>query len=111
MNYSFDSREGAIIVAVTGRVDESSWVAFGSGLGEAIEKAREAGLDCVVIDLGGLEYMSSRGLRVLTVARRDGEEAGVSIALASPNDVMREILSISRYDKLFTISETVEAAR
>jgi anti-sigma B factor antagonist len=111
MNYSLGSREGAIIVAVTGRVDESSWVAFGIGLGEAIEKARETGVDCVVIDLAGLEYMSSRGLRVLTVARRDGEEAGVTIALASPNEVMREILSISRYDKLFTISETVEAAR
>jgi anti-anti-sigma factor len=55
--------------------------------------------------------MSSRGLRVLTVAKREGGEAGVTVTLASPNEVMREILSISRYDKLFTITETVEAVR
>ena len=80
MNYTLDQREGAIIVAVSGRVDESSWVAFGVGLSEAIEKAREAGLPSVVIDLTELEYMSSRGLRVLTVAKREGEDAGAAIA-------------------------------
>ena len=53
--------------------------------------------------------MSSRGLRVLTVAKRQGDEAGVAIILASPNEVMREILAISRYDKLFAVTEEVEA--
>ena len=109
MDYSIDCRSKAAIVAVRGRVDESSWVAFGVGLSEAIEKAREADLAAVIIDLAGLEYMSSRGLRVLTVAKREGDDAGVAVALASPNEVMREILAISRYDKLFTITETVEA--
>lgn len=110
MDYSYDRRDDAIVVAVRGRVDESSWVAFGVGLSEAIEKAREAGLAAVVIDLTELEYMSSRGLRVLTVAKREGEDAGVTVSLASPNDVMREILAISRYDKLFTITEAAQAA-
>lgn len=110
MDYSYDRRDDAIVVAVRGRVDESSWVAFGVGLSEAIEKARDVGLAAVVIDLTGLEYMSSRGLRVLTVAKREGEDAGVTVSLASPNDVMREILAISRYDKLFTITEAAQAA-
>ena len=110
MDYSYDRRDDAIVVAVRGRVDESSWVAFGLGLSEPIEKAREAGLAAVVIDLTELEYMSSRALRVLTVAKREGEDAGVTVSLASPNDVMREILAISRYDKLFTITEAAQAA-
>jgi anti-sigma B factor antagonist len=109
MDYSLDRRDDAVVVAVRGRVDESSWVAFGVGLSEAIEKARQADLNSVIINLAGLDYMSSRGLRVLTVATRDGDDAGVSVTLASPNEVMREILAISRYDKLFTITETVEA--
>lgn len=109
MDYTFERREGAMIVSVRGRVDESSWVAFGVGLSEAIEQSREAGLGRVVIDLAGVEYMSSRGLRVLTVAKREGEAAGSIISLASPNEVMREILAISRYDRLFKITETVEA--
>jgi anti-sigma B factor antagonist len=111
MEYSLDRREDAVVVAVDGRVDEASWEAFGAGLGEAIEQARQFGLRRVIIDLQRLDYMSSRGLRVLTVAKRQGEEADVAVALASPNDVMREILAISRYDKLFTITERVEGAR
>jgi anti-sigma B factor antagonist len=109
MDYAFERGDSAVVVSVRGRVDESSWVAFGVGLSEAIEKARAAGLDRVVIDLAQLEYMSSRGLRVLTVAKREGEGAGATVSLASPNEVMREILAISRYDKLFEITETVEA--
>jgi len=110
MDYSLECQEDLVVVAPRGRVDESNWVAFGAGLREAIDKAREAGITRLVINLGQLEYMSSRGLRVLTVAKRQGEEAGVAISLASPNAVMREILSISRYDKLFTIHEAIEAA-
>jgi len=41
---------------------------------------------------------------VLTVAKRQADEAAISIVLASPNEVMSEILAISRYDKLFTIT-------
>ncbi len=107
MNYSLECRERAVVVSVTGQVDEASWEAFGAGLSEAIEQARQAGLGKVIIDLAQLDYMSSRGLRVLTVAKREGEGADVDISLASPNGVMREILAISRYDKLFTITDTI----
>ena len=108
MEFSLERRDGAIIVRVRGRVDESSWEAFGAGLGEAIEQARDSGTDTLVIDLGALDYMSSRGLRALTVAKRQADEGGIRILLASPNEVMREILAISRYDKLFTVTETIE---
>jgi len=111
MDYFLDRREDAVVVAVHGRVDESSWEAFGAGLSLAIEQARQADLGKVIIDLDKLDYMSSRGLRVLTVAKREGVDAQVTVSLASPNEVMREILAISRYDKLFTITDTVEAAR
>ena len=109
MNYSIDPEDNAIIVRVDGRVDESSWEEFGTALSQAILQAGQSGLARVVIDLSNLEYMSSRGLRVLTVAKRQADEAAISIALASPNDIMREILAISRYDKLFTITDTIEA--
>ncbi len=54
--------------------------------------------------------MSSRGLRVLTVAKRQAEEAALTIVLSSPNEVMTEILAISRYDKLFAVTDTIEDA-
>ena len=109
MNYSLEVQESAVIVRVDGRVDESSWEEFGAGLSEAIRQAGQSGLAHLVIDLSELDYMSSRGLRVLTVAKRQAEESAISISLASPNKVMREILAISRYDKLFTITDRIEA--
>ena len=74
----------------------------------AIEQAQQSKLSELMLDLSGLDYMSSRGLRVLTMARRQAETAGLTITLAAPNEVMREILAISRYDKLFHISDSVD---
>jgi anti-anti-sigma factor len=111
MECSLDRRDDAIIVGVSGRVDESSWEAFTAALSEAIEQARQAEIGNLIIDLKVLDYMSSRGLRALTVAKRQADETEIRIWLASPNEVMREILAISRYDKLFTITETVEVKR
>ncbi len=54
--------------------------------------------------------MSSRGLRALTLAQRAGQESGTTIALARPNDTMREILAISRYDMVFRVADTIEDA-
>jgi anti-anti-sigma factor len=104
MKYAIEVRDGAVLVRVDGRVDESTWEAFGAGLSDAVKQARDGSLANLIIDLSELDYMSSRGLRVLTVAKREGDEAGVAILLASPNEVMSEILAISRYDKLFTIT-------
>jgi anti-sigma B factor antagonist len=111
MDYSLDCRDDAVIVSVQGRIDESSWAAFGVGLSQAIQQARQSNLDRVIVDLAELDYMSSRGLRALTVAKREGEESGVMLSLAAPNEVMREILAISRYDKLFTVTDTVGSTR
>ena len=40
MEYNVDCQTDAVIVAVRGRVDESSWAEFGMGLSEAIQAAR-----------------------------------------------------------------------
>lgn len=99
----------AVIAHIEGRVDEATWQDFGNSLSQAVIRAKADKLTRMIVDFSGLAYMSSRGLRVLTVAKREADEAGVAIELASPNDVMREILAISRYDKLFKVTETVEA--
>ncbi|HEY3947646.1 STAS domain-containing protein [Phenylobacterium sp.] len=97
-------REGSRFVGrVKGRVDETTWEAFSQALIAAVKDAAAAGGAPLVVDLSGLDYMSSRGLRALTMARREAGEA-VAISLASPNARMREILAISRYDKLFEVT-------
>lgn len=96
-----------LVGAPEGRVDETTWEAFSGHLIAAVHDAAAAGLP-LVVDLSRLEYMSSRGLRALTIGRREAGDA-VKITLAAPNERMREILAISRYDKLFTIADSVDS--
>jgi len=87
-------------------VDESNWEAFCEALTQAVRQAREAKAT-LVLDLSGLDYMSSRGLRALSIAKREaGDDVGV--VLAAPNPRMAEILAISRYDQLFPVQENPE---
>ena len=105
MDWELTSGEGRLIGRPKGRVDETTWEVFSGHLTSAVREAAAAG-GKLTIDLSGLEYMSSRGLRALTIAKR---EAGpdVAIELAAPNARMREILAISRYDKLFDVVDQV----
>ena len=97
---------GKLVAEPTGRVDETTWEAFSTKLTAAVHEAAAAGVP-LTLDLSGLDYMSSRGLRALTIARREAGE-GTAITLAAPNERMREIFAISRYDKLFKIVDDVD---
>ena len=106
LGWSGESRDGGNVVAPSGRIDEATANAFSERLAAEVQAA--PGL--LVIDLAGIEYMSSRGLRALTLAQRKGAETGAIITLARPNRIMREILAISRYDMIFRVSDSIEEA-
>ena len=109
MEWSEEARDGAIVASPKGRIDESTANGFGSDLEAAVGRAAD-GAAKLVIDCSGIAYMSSRGLRALTLAKRKADAAGVKIVLAAPNAIVREILAISRYDKLFGVTDSVDAA-
>lgn len=91
-----------------GRIDEVHWEAFAEALKAGVSEAR--GCDRIVLDLSEVEYLSSRGLRALTLGEREADAAGLTLILAAPNDLVSEILQISRYDKIFPVRDTVAAA-
>ena len=103
MDFELTGSHGRVVGRPKGRVDDTNWEAFSEALIEAVRRARD-GQATLVLDLSALDYMSSRGLRALTMAKREaGDDVGV--VLAAPNARMREILAISRYDKLFVVME------
>ena len=108
MNFTVETLADMVIGRPKGRVDEATWEAFSTDLIAAVRQAKAAGVP-LVVDLDGLQYMASRGLRALTLARNEAG-ADIAIVLAAPNDRMREILQISRYDKLFKVVDSVAAA-
>jgi anti-sigma B factor antagonist len=107
MEWSQHHGDKVLVGTPLGRVDETSWQAFLEALNGAIAESAQAGTP-MILDLAGLDYMSSRGLRALTLARREADEKQVEITLARPNERMREILAISRYDKIFKVTESLD---
>ena len=108
MRWSNKENSGCVVASADGRVDEASADAFADLLSEGVERASTASSRKLIIDLQGLDYMSSRGLRALTIAKRQADEKKVEIILAAPNSIMQEILAISRYDKIFTVTKSVD---
>jgi anti-anti-sigma factor len=106
MDWRLRKDGGRVVGAVSGRVDEDSWRDFSQYLTSAVREAVETGAP-LVIDLSGLEYMTSKGLRALTLAKNEAK-GEITIHLAAPNSAMRRILSISRYDMLFPVVDSVD---
>ena len=81
-----EDKENAFIVTVSGRIDSETAPAFDAELTRAI------GINSnLVIDLKGVDYMSSAGLRAVTKASQAAQKAGGIVKLAS---VPQEIASI-----------------
>jgi anti-anti-sigma factor len=106
IDWSSEERGEALVLTPNGRVDETTADDFKNQMVSAVE----TGLKIVVIDLSNIAYMSSRGLRALTLAQRAANGSDTTIVLARPNETMREILAISRYDMVFRVADTIEDA-
>jgi len=110
LDWTTQARPGARIAGPVGRVDETSATAFSDRLVQEVEAAAAERATRLIVGLSKVDYMSSRGLRGLTLAQRKAGDLGVEIVLAEPNELMREILAISRYDKVFKVADTVDRA-
>lgn len=108
MDWQLETSGAMLIGRPIGKIDEYSWESFQTHLLGAVREAAASGAS-LVIDLSKLDYMSSRGLRVLKIAR-DEAGAAAAIILAAPNDRMRQIIEISRYDMLFKVVDDVGSA-
>lgn len=87
------------IVEVSGRVDGMNADQLGTAIGGAID---EGGVH-VVLDLSGVDYMSSAGLRELVNSLKKAKRAAGDIRLAQPSDRVREVLEMAGLDTVFRI--------
>ena len=106
--WHMEERDGSSIALPEGAIDHETADAFQAALSGAIDGA--VAKSRLIVDLSRVEYMSSVGLRVLMRASKQSREAKVEIHIAGLNDTMAEIFKISRFDKIFSIHDTVESA-
>jgi anti-anti-sigma factor len=100
---------GVIVMRVEGRIDHLTAKGFENGLLPLLDgctgETKKA-----VLDLSGVTYMSSAGLRVLMLAARQCQKQQGVIVLAALPPMLQEVFRISRFDMLLKIFDTVPAA-
>ncbi len=69
-----------------------------------------AGEKLVVLDLGGLQYISSAGLRGLLVFAKTLQQSGGVLRLANVTGVVAQTLDLSGFSSAFSCFDSLEAA-
>lgn len=96
------------LVAVKGRVDSMN----ANQLGDALTGEIDGGHTQIVLDLAGVDYMSSAGLREMVAAlkrvkRMNGDG---DVRLSQPSERVREVLEMAGLDTIFRIYDSQDGA-
>ncbi|MCX5970369.1 MAG: STAS domain-containing protein [Coprothermobacterota bacterium] len=99
-------QQGWSVVTVKGRLDAVSTTDFEKKvLGWTDEGARK-----VVLDFSGLDYISSAGLRSILLLAKKMRAVNGSLAVANPSGVVREVFTISSFDTIIPIHDSLSSA-
>jgi anti-sigma B factor antagonist len=64
----------------------------------------------VIIDLSGLEYMSSYGLRMILLSAKTLHDNGGGLHVAVPAGHVMDVIKMAGYDTMFPVYESVDEA-
>ena len=96
------------VVLPRGRIDHATAEQFKAALAPHLASA--AARDPLVIDLTGVEYISSVGLRVLMLASKQAKAQGCALAVCGLQPVVREIFEISRFNLVLQVFPSLREA-
>jgi anti-anti-sigma factor len=106
MQIGEEKQGGALVIAPVGRVDSVS-----SGELEKVVLSRiDAGARRLVLDLAGVEYISSAGLRVLLIAAKRLKEPPAALVLCGIGPGVRTVLELAGFLPLFAVEPGREQA-
>lgn len=90
----------ALVLAPSGRLDHDNCEAFREELAPFLVRSATEQL-AIVLDLAGLEYVSSAGLRCFMLAAKQAKAQNSRIVIASMQPVVAEIFQIARFNLVF----------
>jgi anti-sigma B factor antagonist len=95
-----------VAVTVTGRVDSAT----AGDLEAALNALTSEGKSNFVLDLGGVDFLSSSGLRVLVTTLKSVRKSGGDVRLAQPSQRAQDAINLAGLDVLFKVFPDREAA-
>ena len=106
MDIKTERNDGTLIAKAEGRIDGVNARDFE----EAMKAAINSDDSTVVIDLEGLSYISSAGLRVILLIAKTLRKRNAELSLCSLSDPIREVFEISGFDKIIPVHASREQA-
>ena len=98
--------DGTRVLTVQGRLD-----AFGSKALEGyLETHTAEDPRCTVIDMGGVDYLSSAGLRVFLKLQQRLNRSGAFAVLANVQSYCLEVIELAGFREILRVSETLDKA-
>jgi anti-anti-sigma factor len=90
-------RPAWVLVGVSGRLDMTS----AGTLEHKLESVIDGGQRRLAIDVSGLDYLSSAGLRALLVAAKRLQEVGGKLALIGLHGTVKDVLELAGLANVF----------
>jgi anti-anti-sigma factor len=106
MEFAQEQAGDVLIAKLAGRLDSSS----AASAEESFTRLLGSGTPHLAIDLSKLDYISSAGLRILLVVAKKVQQAQGKVVLFGLGPSVREVFSISGFDKIFAIQDNAAAA-
>ena len=109
MNLNPKLQGSVLTLAPQGRIDHASAEDFSAALEPHLAECKADGVP-LVLDFGGIEYISSVGLRALMLAARRVKAQNGRIAIAALTPGVKEVFEISRFNMVYKVFDNVDAA-
>lgn len=94
------------LITVKGRIDASTV----SQLEAALEGALNDGRYRLVVNMAGIDFINSGGIRALIAARKESMQHGGAVRIAEPTERIKGVLEIAGITPLFEIYDDETAA-
>lgn len=95
-----------MVVDAKGRIDAVTAPGFEKNLSDLITR----GETTLLINLQGLEYISSAGLRVILAAAKKLKEKNGKLLIAGLRGSVRDVFQLSGFYSIFRVYESIEEA-
>lgn len=106
MHIKTQEQNGILVVKPAGSMDATTTSIFVT----ACQEQLDTGKNKMAVDLSGIEYMSSAGLRGILTILKASRATGSTVAFCCLQPMVAEVFKISGFTSMMTITDTLDAA-
>tara|TARA_R110001592_G_scaffold24537_1_gene94452 strand:+ start:810 stop:1157 length:348 start_codon:yes stop_codon:yes gene_type:complete len=107
MQIALESTEQVTIISLTGRLDELATTEVEAFFTKTLHEESVG----VIVDMAGVEYISSSGLRILLMLSKAMKKQQRPLRLCKLSPFVAEVFEISNFSAMFDIFDDIEVAR